>query len=107
MREEEGLLLGVALQRCAALVRLSVTRAELPMAELLNGSTSLDLEGKGLGRTEMAIAAQILRRNHTLRTLKISDNSMGRHGLMALTDALVHARPPLQEVRMSDLGITS
>ena len=72
-------------------LRLSVTRAELPMAELLNGSTSLDLEGKGLGRTEMAIAAQILRRNHTLRTLKISDNSMGRHGLMALTDALVHA----------------
>ena len=33
----------------------------------------------------MAIAAQILRRNHTLRTLKITDNSMGRHGLMALT----------------------
>ena len=46
LREEEGLLLGVALQRCAALVRLSVTRAELPMGELLNGSTSLDLEGK-------------------------------------------------------------
>ena len=77
------------------------------MAELLNGSTSLDLEGKGLGRTEMAIAAQILRRNHTLRTLKISDNSMGRHGLMALTDALVNARPPLQEVHMGNLGITS
>ena len=77
------------------------------MGELLNGSTSLDLEGKGLGRTEMAIAAQILRRNHTLRTLKISDNSMGRHGLMALTDALVHARPPLQEVHMGNLGITS
>ena len=55
----------------------------------------------------MAIAAQILRRNHTLRTLKITDNSMGRHGLMALTDAIVHARPPLQEVHMGNLGITS
>ena len=46
------------MQKCVSLVRLSVTRAELPMGELLNGSTSLDLEGKGLGRTEMAIAAQ-------------------------------------------------
>ena len=55
----------------------------------------------------MAIAAQILRRNHTLRSLKITDNSMGRHGLMALTDAIVHARPPLQEVHMGNLGITS
>ena len=41
----------------------------------------------------MAIAAQLLRRNHTLRTLKFTDNSMG---LMALTEAIVHARPPLQ-----------
>ena len=61
---------------------------------MLSSSTSLDLEGKGLGRTEMAIAAQLLRRNHTLRTLKFTDNSMG---LMALTEDIDHARQPLQD----------
>ena len=88
LREEDGLLLGTAVQACASLVKLSVTRAELPMAELLHGSTSLDLEGKGLGRTEMGIAAQILRSNGTLRTLKLTDNCMGRHGLLALAEAV-------------------
>ena len=58
LREEDGLQLGIAVQACPSLVKLSVTRAELPMAELLDGSTSLDLEGKGLGRTEMGIVAQ-------------------------------------------------
>ena len=100
-------MLGRAVQACTSLVKLSVTRAELPMAELLHGSTSLDLEGKGLGRTEMGIAAQILRSNATLRTLKLTDNCMGRHGLLALADAVRHARPPLEEVLMGNLGIAS
>ena len=69
------------------------------MGELIHGSTSLDLEGKGLGRTEMGIAAQILRSNGTLRVLKLTDNCMGKHGLLALSAAIAHARPPLEEVR--------
>ena len=77
------------------------------MSELLDGSTRLDLEGKGLGRVEVSIAAQILRSNTTLTSLKLTDNSMGRHGLLALTDAIAHARPPLREVLMGNLGISS
>ena len=105
-----------------------MTRAELPMRELLNGSVGLDLEGKGLGRTEMGIVAQvdrgdvprdaprdapemhprctrdvpssqILRKNSTLRSLKLTDNCMGKHGLLALSAAIAHARPPLEEAR--------
>ena len=129
-------------QACTSLVKLSVTRAELPMGELLDGSTRLDLEGKGLGRTEMGIVAQvdhrdvprdtpeihprytrdtseihprytrdtpemhprcapsqILRKNSTLKSLKLTDNCMGKHGLLALSAAIAHARPPLEEVR--------
>ena len=107
LREEDGMVLGTAVQACASLIKLSVTRAELPMTELLHGSISLDLEGKGLGRTEMGIAAQILRSNGTLRTLKLTDNCMGPHGLLALADAVRHARPPLEEVFMGNLGISS
>ena len=80
------------MQACRTLTKLSVTRAELPMSELLDGSTRLDLEGKGLGRVEVSIAAQILRSNTTLTSLKLTDHSMGRHGLLALTDAIAHAR---------------
>ena len=61
----------------------------------------------GLGRVEVSIAAQILRSNTTLTSLKLTDNSMGRHGLLALTDAIAHARPPLREVLMGNLGISS
>ena len=44
LREEDGLLLGVAVQKCVSLVRLSVTRAELPMGELtLNLTLTLAL----------------------------------------------------------------
>ena len=32
---------------------------------------------------------------------------MGRHGLLALADATRHARPPLTEVLMGNLGISS
>ena len=107
LREDDGLELGIAVQACTSLVKLSVTRAELPMGELLNGSTSLDLEGKGLGRTEMGIVAQILRKNSTLKMLKLTDNCMGKHGLMALSQAIAHARPPLEEVLLGNLGINS
>ena len=44
LHEEDGLLLGVAVQKCVSLVRLSVTRAELPMGELtLNLTLTLAL----------------------------------------------------------------
>jgi hypothetical protein len=91
LREEDGMVLGTAVQACASLIKLSVTRAELPMTELLHGSISLDLEGKGLGRTEMGIAAQILRSNGTLRTLKL------KQGMTVEDPPRSPERPEIQE----------
>ena len=52
------------------------------------------LEGKGLGRTEMAIAAQILRRNHTLRTLKaVSPPPAGLSSQLEASSSQVQASP--------------
>lgn len=125
MREEDGVILGEAVQRCSTLRILSITNAQLPMSSLLNGSTSLDLAGKGLGRVEMAITAQLLRSNSSLQAplryrigtliperhaqphtcppvtaqvLNLSDNLMSRQPLEALTEAIMHGRPPLMEV---------
>ena len=57
----------------------------------------------------MGIAArwQILRSNSSLITLKLTDNCMGPHGLLALSDALAASRPPLEEVYVGNLGISS
>ena len=64
------------------------------MSELLNSTTVLDLAGKGLGRVEMGIAAQLLHRNASLQVLKLSDNPIGQFGMEALAFAPSSQCPP-------------
>jgi hypothetical protein len=77
------------------------------MAELLDSSVRLDLSGRGLGRVEMGIAAQLLHNNSSLQVLKLSDNPIGQFGMETLADAVAHARPPLTEAHLGNLGIRS
>ncbi len=76
-------ILGEAVRACTSLKQLSITGALLPMAELLNSTICLDLAGKGLGRDEMGIAAQLLHNNSSLQVLKLSDNPIGQFGMEA------------------------
>jgi len=63
MHERDASVLGEAVRACTTLKALSITGALLPMAELLDSSVRLDLSGRGLGRVEMGIAAQLLHNN--------------------------------------------
>ena len=98
---------GEAVRACTTLKALSITGALLPMAELLDSSVRLDLSGRGLGRVEMGIAAQLLHNNSSLQVLKLSDNPIGQFGMETLADAVAHARPPLTEAHLGNLGIRS
>ena len=107
MHERDASVLGEAVRTCTSLKALSITGALLPMAELLNSTICLDLAGKGLGRVEMGIAAQLLHKNSLLQVLKLSDNPIGQFGMEALADAIMHSKPPLVEVHLGNLGIRS
>ena len=107
MHERDASVLGEAVRACTSLKALSITGALLPMAELLHSQICLDLSGKGLGRVEMGIAAQLLHKNSSLQVLKLSDNPIGHFGMEALADAIAHAKPPLVEAHLGNLGIRS
>jgi hypothetical protein len=107
MHERDASVLGEAVRACTSLKALSITGALLPMSELLNSTICLDLAGKGLGRVEMGIAAQLLHKNSLLQVLKLSDNPIGQFGMEALADAVAHAQPPLVEAHLGNLGIRS
>ena len=55
----------------------------------------------------MGIAAQLLHNNSSLQVLKLSDNPIGQFGMETLADAVAHARPPLTEAHLGNLGIRS
>ena len=74
--------------------------ALLPMAELLHSQICLDLSGKGLGRVEMGIAAQLLHKNSSLQVLTTPRAHTGSARTAPSVCVCVHS--PHSQVPLSD-----